>query len=334
MSYWGCPDENAGPKMRRLTLALALLMATPAAHAADPCGLPADYDTLKVLMVGLQPLVDIRMDDVVATMVLDTGASETVITENFAARVNSSASQPLRPRSSSGIGGTVTVRRGFIETMRIGSAIVRSVNLTVSPVAFGGQGQTRDGLFGLDLLALFDVDIDLEHGRVKLFRGHLCPDATSPWPVDATEIKARRAAQESTITGTPLSANRTDQRPARLEVPLVLNGKIIWALIDTGATNSIVTQAAAARMGVLESALATDPVGNTRGATGRVVQIRVHRFDSLRVAGETLNNPQLLVGPLPGGTDMLLGMDYLRNHRVWLSYATARVFVAKGKPAD
>jgi len=70
------------------------------------------------------------------------------------------------------------------------------------------------------------------------------------------------------------------------------------------------------------------------GSTGRVVQIRVHRFDSLRIAGETFNNWPILVGPLPGGTDMLLGADYLRNHRMWLSYATSRVFVAKGKPAD
>jgi hypothetical protein len=257
-----------------------------------------------------------------------------VITETFAARINSSARQPPRPRSSSGVGGTVTVRRGFVETMRVGTAIVRSVNLTVSPVSFGRPGQTRDGLFGLDLLSLFDLDIDLEQGRVKLFRGQLCPDATSPWPVGAFELKARRAAQESYITGTPLSANRTDQRPARMEVPLLLNGKIIWALIDTGATNSIVTPAAAARIGVLESALASDPVANTMGSTGRVVQIRVHRFDSLRIAGETFNNWPILVGPLPGGTDMLLGADYLRNHRMWLSYATSRVFVAKGKPAD
>lgn len=334
MSYWGCPDENAGPAMRRMILALAVLLAAPSAQAADPCGLPTDYDTLKVLMVGLQPLVDIRMDDAVATMVLDTGASETMVTEGFAGRVNASAAQPLQARIFAGVGGGVAVKRGFIDTMRVGTATLRSVNLIVSPVTLGEPGQTRDGLFGLDLLSLFDLDIDLEHGRVKLFRGHLCPEATSPWPVAAFELKARRARQENLIGGEPLSANRTNQRPARLEVPLVLNGKILWALIDTGATHSILTTQAAATVGVLESALATDPVAQTRGASNRVVQIRMHRFDSLRIAGEIFNNPQLLVGALPGGTDMLLGEDYLRNHRIWLSYATARVFVAKGKPAD
>ena len=320
--------------MHRLYLAVAVLIATPAAHAADPCGLPADYDTLKVLMVGLQPLVDIRMDDTVATMVLDTGASETMVTEEFASRINARAAQPLQARTLSGVGGGVTVKRGFIDTMRVGTATLRAVNLIVSPVSLGAPGQTRDGLFGLDLLSLFDLDIDLERSRVKLFRGHLCPEAASPWPVAAFEVKARRAKQEALTNGEPLSANRASQRPARLEVPLVLNGKIVWALIDTGATNSILTPQAAASVGVLESALATDPIGQTRGASNRVVQIRVHRFDTLRIAGETFNNPQLLVGPLPGGTDMLLGADYLRNHRIWLSYATARVFVAKGKPAD
>ncbi len=334
MSYWVCPDENAGPRMRRYYLALAVLFATPAAYAADPCGLPAEFDILKVLMVGLQPLVDIRMDDKVATMVLDTGASETMVTEDFASRVNASATQPFQARTFSGVGGGVTVKRGFIDTIRVGTATLREVNLIVSPVSLGAPGQTRDGLFGLDLLSLFDVDIDLERSRVKLYRGHLCPDATSPWPVAAFELKARRAKQENLYSGPPLSASRSAQRPARLEVPLVLNGKIIWALIDTGATNSILTPQAAATIGVLESALATDPVRETRGASNRVVQVRVHRFDTLRIAGETFNNPHLLVGPLPGGTDMLLGADYLRNHRVWLSFATSRVFVAKGKMTD
>jgi len=320
--------------MRRFTFALALLLAAPATHAAAPCGLPADYDTLKVLMVGLQPLIDIRMDDTVATMVLDTGASETIVTEAFASRVNASAAQPLQARTFAGVGGGVTVRRGFIDTMRVGTATLRQVNLVISPVTLGVPGQTRDGLFGLDLLSLFDLDIDLARGRVKLFRGQLCPDATSPWPVAAFELKARRASQETPYAGAPLPADRNAQRPARLEVPLVLNGKILWALIDTGATNSILTPQAAARVGVLESALATDQVGQTRGASNRVVQIRIHRFDTLRIAGETFNNPMLLVGPLPGGIDMLLGADYLRNHRVWLSYATSRVFVAKGKLAD
>ena len=333
----GCANPDPVQVRARILAQQAQSQPAAPAVAAAPvpeCGLPARFDTLAVRMDGLQPVVRVGMDEATATMVLDTGASETIVTTGLAARVNARAAQPATQRSFVGIDGRTAVQRGFVDTLKLGTATLRQVNLTISPASLGTPAQPRDGLLGLDLLGLFDMDLDLAGGRVKLYRGKLCPDAASPWPVAATEVKARRAKLDPLLGAEQLPANRAEQRAARLEVPVVLNGKIVWALIDTGATNSVVAADTARTVGVTEAALAGDPVGQTLGAGGKTALVHLHSFDSLRVAGEALPQPRLLIGPLPAGTAMLLGADYLRNHRVWLSYATARVFVAKEKLAD
>ena len=269
-----------------------------------------------------------------ASMVLDTGASGTVVTSAFAARFNARAAQPAQQVVTQGVDGRTAVRRGFVETLGMGTATLRGVNVNITPATLGPPTQPRDGLLGLDLLGLYDVDIDLAGSRVKLYRGKLCPEAESPWKSAAFELKARRAAGDGLLGAVELAADRADQRPAKLEVPVVLNGKIVWALIDTGATNTIVREDIAASVGVTPEMLAADPVGRTFGSGGGTAVIHLHRFDTIRIAGETEPDPRLLIGPLPAGTAMLLGADYLTKHRVWLSYATARVFVARGPVGD
>jgi hypothetical protein len=60
------------------------------------------------------------------------------------------------------------------------------------------------------------------------------------------------------------------------------------------------------------------------------VPMRLHRFSELQIGPEVTRNPQLWVAsarvvPI---VDMLLGVDWLRTRRVWLSYATRQFFVA------
>ena len=59
--------------------------------------------------------------------------------------------------------------------------------------------------------------------------------------------------------------------------------------------------------------------------------MRHHRFAELRVGPDTTRDPMLWIArvnvvPI---VDMLLGADWLRSRRVWLSFATRQVFVAE-----
>ena len=59
-----------------------------------------------------------------------------------------------------------------------------------------------------------------------------------------------------------------------------------------------------------------------------MIKVRVHRFDSLTVGGQRLAGAQIGVGDSQlRAPDMMLGLDYLRSRRVWVSYRTSRIFV-------
>ena len=58
-----------------------------------------------------------------------------------------------------------------------------------------------------------------------------------------------------------------------------------------------------------------------RGVDGAAMPIRHLRIGTLQVGTNVLANAPVSVSPLQlGRGDMLLGLDYLRRRRVWISY--------------
>jgi hypothetical protein len=93
---------------------------------------------------------------------------------------------------------------------------------------------------------------------------------------------------------------------------------------------SAVDAAAALALGVTSAALNRDPVANLRGAGSEVVASRVHRFARLEIGGEALRHPVIAVTNLRlQDADLVLGIDFLRLRRVWLSYRSGRIFLGR-----
>jgi Aspartyl protease len=121
------------------------------------------------------------------------------------------------------------------------------------------------------------------------------------------------------------------RRSARnaLLLPVSLDGQHLVAELDTGTSLSIVTSDAALKTGLRPEALAADPAVKLRGANPGTSTQPLHRFREIGIGEDTFPDPLLLVGGVQGGPwDMLLGTDYLRGKRVWLSYATGRIFIS------
>jgi predicted aspartyl protease len=108
-----------------------------------------------------------------------------------------------------------------------------------------------------------------------------------------------------------------------------LDGHPVAAIIDTGATGSVVSFEAAKAAGVDTAALQADRAVPVAGMNKTGVQTRVHRFQLLDIGGLVIADPRLGVQDLvyPGAT-MVLGEDLLRRHRVYISYSSRRVFIA------
>ena len=117
-------------------------------------------------------------------------------------------------------------------------------------------------------------------------------------------------------------------RADRLLVPFELDGVAGLGVLDTGAQLSTISVQMAERVGLEEAGLAGDGTVMAHGAAPDQVAVRIHRFRELRVGPTVMHWPTLPVVPMSDGMgDALVGADFLQGRRVWLSYATNRVFV-------
>jgi predicted aspartyl protease len=114
----------------------------------------------------------------------------------------------------------------------------------------------------------------------------------------------------------------------QVRVPVTIDGKTVDAMLDSGAGLSILRAEPAQRLGVTPAALAGDPDITVRGVGAGVVGVRLHRFDAVAVGAMPIGPFPIAVGEAEfGSADMLLGLDFPRTRRVWLSYRTERLFV-------
>jgi predicted aspartyl protease len=120
-------------------------------------------------------------------------------------------------------------------------------------------------------------------------------------------------------------------------ISVTLDGMAENALVDTGASYTTIARTRALAAGVTEQMLQADHQGSVQGIARARADVAAHRFTSLQIGTESFSRPTLIVAPLPGSVDntsyhMLLGEDYLRKHRVWISYDGYSVHVARPKP--
>lgn len=238
-----------------------------------------------------------------ARFLLDTGAEDMLVTPEAAARLGL-APDPSHSTLMMGTGGQMRVGNVWLAGLRLGAARLapRSVAVASLPKPVPG-----DGLLGAPLLTRYDVDLDLAHDRVGLYRTRDCAADTPMLPPPFTAV---------TLTLTP------DRVPA---IPVVVNGVTLMALLDTGSRATALMPAAAARV----HAVMLRTTGTARGVDGEAVMARGARVRTLAVGWDVQRRVQVAVAPLQiGGADMLLGVDWLRQRRVWISYAGRQVFVA------
>ena len=105
-------------------------------------------------------------------------------------------------------------------------------------------GRRIAGLLGRDFISPFDLDIDLPQHRLSLYEVHGCGAAFLPWRTPYAAIPA----------ATPMGA--------ALVVPVSVDGRSLRALIDTGASASLIVAPGIYRLGLTPEILARDPAGS------------------------------------------------------------------------
>lgn len=302
--------------MRPLAILTLLLLAACAeatgAEVPGRCGV-VGQTMLPTTRLGVFASVDSMVDGAPARLVVDTGAGNTVLSA-AAVRRAGAALDVRRVVRATGIGGTATYPTARITRLLLGNIPVEPAVVTVMPAVPVG-----DGNVGMDILGDVDLDIDLPAGRIILNRGRLCPGAGPPWAAGATELR----------TEARVSPLLPSARPRQLMLAMTLDGVPALAVIDSGAGRSFVARSFAARLGVTDAALATRPALRLAGLSPQGGVGQLWQFHEARIGKERLDAPVMVVADLHDqGFDVLLGMDYLAMHRVWLSYGARRIFVA------
>jgi hypothetical protein len=71
-----------------------------------------------------------------------------------------------------------------------------------------------------------------------------------------------------------------------------------------------------------------DPPRRVVGLDGVMQAVRLHRFRQLRTGSASVLGGTIAIGPLHVMTaEMMLGTDWLRRNRVWISYTAHRVTI-------
>jgi predicted aspartyl protease len=244
------------------------------------------------------------------TMLVDTGAESSVVTPSAMLALRLQTDR-RRHTTIHGAGGTFTTQNALLQSFEIGGMAMLDQSTAVGPLpSMQGVVLKASGLLGADWLTDFDVELDLPHRRMALYRAEGCGDDTVPWQGRKTSVPVRLYGRGLVI------------------LSVELDGQPVTALLDSGANFSELSEVAAARIGIDALALAQGQSGRSTGMDGAIMTTHRHRFGRFRIGTTSYANPEIAIGSLHVAlADMLLGADWLRTNRVWISYATRRVTI-------
>jgi len=247
-------------------------------------------------------------------MMLDTGSEISVIEPNTAESLGGVYNRE-RLFQFGGVNGRLDAQHPYkLKTIQIGPLHWFDFEIAVARVARAEKQNAPDavaGIIGNDLLKWYDVELDFQRGEMTFYQTPKCKGDFVPWEKPYEVMRS------------PLNRRKF------FIVPVELNGRTLRALVDTGAGNTRVDLTAVVAAGADKAVLQQSRKIVATGIGGLEMPARLYRFDSLTVAGKKLKNPTLSVGEasLPDGIDMLLGMDFWWQYKMWLSHQTGQVFM-------
>jgi clan AA aspartic protease (TIGR02281 family) len=306
-------------------LGIGLLLASQA--WAGRCQLK-DYGTLPVEMVGGHATTVVKINGSNTRFALDTGAFYNIMSKASA----SSLGLRLRPAPFdfriTGVGGDANAQITHVKEFGILGTTLDNIDFIV------GGTDAGYGLLGANLLDFADLEIDLAHGKLTLFKVDHCDNLPlAYWSKDGNYNVADIVPSNSSVD-------------RRTFLNITINGKQVRALIDSGAFATVLSRRAAERVGIDLNAPDVKAGVSGIGVGGKPVKTWTVRIDAFSVGTETIHHSQMQVIDGQFGsddTDILLGIDFLLAHHMFIAnsenkayftYNGGRVFTFAEAPSD
>lgn len=303
---------------------LAVSLSIGAGHAAECAATPAGSLQTTDGIHG-ELLVPADVDGQQLTFILDTGAPTAVMREGVAEQLGLQRS-PIPLNMATGIGGRPFQESAVAHTVGLGGLKVSPVGFLLEPASHAADPVSA-GLIGAELFRRYDLDLDLPHHRIRLYAPGDCRPAGM----------------------TALRANMTPG--GHVLVDLQLDGERVTALIDTGASASVVTLDAAHRLwGLSTQTPGVMRIGQILGADGGRLDAYGYDFKGLVVGDIAIPHPSIVLmqdetrrmhhvltdrppqAEAEGLPELTLGLPQIRQLRLLIAYRDGVVYAARGAP--
>ena len=168
------------------------------------------------------------------------------------------------------------------------------------------------GLLGPDMLVNFDIDMDFGSNNLSYFSQQHC-DGKVQW-------------QGSDVAAIPFT-----MQSGHITVPVMIDGQMMNAIIDTGSPNTVVNLDTAGRVFNLTSLSAgMTSLGHMPGNVFAILY--KHSFGDMSFAGISIKSPSVTLMPdLSHGSlpDVIIGMDVLKNLHLYVAFGQKMIYVSK-----
>lgn len=277
---------------------------------------PQSTDVPFLLGSDRRPYIKLKVNGRDANFVIDTGSGFTVLSKESAKRLG--VSEIARGGKSQGLGGDgkFSIVYGLIKQLQLGDAKIRMVPCFVRP--FHGAlerplAERADGFIGLSILSHFLTQIDYKENRMRLQRDD------------------NRPAQAVLLPGATTVPFRTTQNGLISVETKFDDNNIINAIIDSGASSSVVSAAAVERL-KMHDRIIKGQTASVVGAAGVTENVQLLFIRNCQVADLQQNNLRALVMDFNAINETsgfeqsgILGGDFLRHFRVTIDFSRAQL---------
>jgi predicted aspartyl protease len=333
------PPRNAGPafafpwrdsKVKRLR---TLIAAFTAIGLATVCGIGESAPNCQLVKIGEWPvrlernqvIVDGAINGQKIGILLDTGSTWSLVLRPMAARLGLTLKE-VRGARFFGVGGETNVETARIDEFRIGETVRK--DWTVVAVGERQIGPNTAFILGEDFFSRADVEFDLAHKMVRLFIPKECGGSSLAYWAGggAGEVAIETSSGAS----------------SKILLTVEINGHPVQAQLDSGSGRSVLDKNVAARLGVTPETVGAVAVGSSGGLGRNSVQEWAGPFASFAIGDEAIKDTTIRFADLwkddivsaagrapqrmSGMPDMLLGVDFLRSHRVLISHSQHKMY--------
>lgn len=300
--------------LRRVWLIGLLAGALAGCAAPREACKPQPIALVRMHFIHNEPVFNGVMNGARVPMLFDTGAQGSLVTPRVVQRLRIPVFYN-RNIKLYGAGGFTRAPMAKVVRFQMGVAVGTSFTFHVAQLEDRRKPGLRSlgGVIGDDVFQNYDIDLDFPHDQALLIDTASCSSVV-PWSGPLHPVRFRRA------------------RNGAAEVPVLIDGRRVTALLDTGAAGTVMSRGMFDRLGLGRDHPVVIRHGHGTGVGARRFRITVYRLHTLAVAGVVWRDPVIAVGSDIGemGSFILLGENFIRQHEIYISYPRRLLWVRAG----